>query len=99
MLRIEQVFPKTRHRWCLWHIMKKIPEKLKGYKECDSIKFQLQNFVYDFIDVHTFEIGWSSLIFKYNLKNNDWFKGLYEGRHKWTSCFVKDYFWDGMSTK
>jgi len=25
---IECVFPNTRHRWGLWHIMKKIPEKL-----------------------------------------------------------------------
>ncbi|KAI5421367.1 hypothetical protein KIW84_044980 [Lathyrus oleraceus] len=28
---IELVFPITRHRWCLWHIMKKIPKKLSGY--------------------------------------------------------------------
>ena len=24
------VFPKTRHRWCLWHIMKKVQKKLSG---------------------------------------------------------------------
>ena len=29
---IEVVFPNTRHWWCLWHIMKKLPEKLKRYK-------------------------------------------------------------------
>ena len=28
---IEIVFPNARHRWCLWHIMKKVPEKLQGY--------------------------------------------------------------------
>nr|XP_017227596.1 PREDICTED: protein FAR1-RELATED SEQUENCE 5-like [Daucus carota subsp. sativus] len=95
---IEQVFPKARHRWCLWHIMKKIPEKLKGYKEYDSIKFQLQNVVYDSIDIDTFEIGWSSMISKFNLENNDWLNGLYEGRHRWIPCFVKDCFWAGMST-
>ncbi|XP_017247535.2 protein FAR1-RELATED SEQUENCE 5-like isoform X1 [Daucus carota subsp. sativus] len=95
---IEKVFPNARHRWCLWHIMKKIPEKLKGYKEYDSIKFQLQNIVYDSIEVDTFELGWSSMISNYNLKNNDWLNRLYDGRHKWVPCFVKDCFWAGMST-
>ncbi|XP_028054082.1 uncharacterized protein LOC114258328 [Camellia sinensis] len=37
----------ARHRWCLWHIMKKIPEKLRGYSQYEAIKFALQNAVYD----------------------------------------------------
>ena len=32
---IEIVFPYAQHRWCLWHIMKKMPNKFKGYKEYD----------------------------------------------------------------
>jgi len=35
---IEIVFPNTRHWWCLWHTIKKIPEKLQGYTHYKRIK-------------------------------------------------------------
>ncbi|KAH9770971.1 putative lysophospholipase BODYGUARD 4 [Citrus sinensis] len=35
---IEHVFLTTRHRWCLWHIMKKVPEKLGAFKEREDAK-------------------------------------------------------------
>ena len=44
---VEVVFPESRYRWCLWHIMKKIPEKLGGYDEYDRIKVAVGNAVYD----------------------------------------------------
>ncbi|KAH9723117.1 protein FAR1-RELATED SEQUENCE [Citrus sinensis] len=34
---IENVFPITRHRWCLWHIMKKVPKKLGAFKEHEEM--------------------------------------------------------------
>lgn len=35
---IEIFFPDARHRWCLCHIMKKIPEKLKDMLNVRSSK-------------------------------------------------------------
>ncbi|KAH9730149.1 protein FAR1-RELATED SEQUENCE [Citrus sinensis] len=67
---IENVFPTTRHRWCLRHIMKKVPEKLGAFKEREE----------------------------YDLWDNDWLNGLYEERHRWVPCYLKGYFWAGMST-
>ncbi|KAA8524958.1 hypothetical protein F0562_011404 [Nyssa sinensis] len=95
---IEKVFPNTRHRWCLWHIMKKIPEKLKGYKQYESIKFILQKAVYDTLSPNEFECSWNSMIEKYKLHGNEWLLGMYTERHRWVPAFVKDNFWAGMST-
>ncbi|XP_039686629.1 protein FAR-RED IMPAIRED RESPONSE 1-like [Medicago truncatula] len=40
---IEVVFPKARHRWCLWHLMKKIPEKFGRHSDYESIKTLLHD--------------------------------------------------------
>ncbi|CAL9001341.1 unnamed protein product [Prunus brigantina] len=95
---IAKVFPKTRHRLCLWHIMKKVPEKLKSYKKYESIRLSLDNIVYDSLTRYEFEERWVEMIAKYGLHNNDWLNSIYEERHHWVPIFVKNNFWAGMST-
>ncbi|KAH9751515.1 protein FAR1-RELATED SEQUENCE [Citrus sinensis] len=95
---IEVVFPHARHRWCLWHIMKKLPEKLKGYKKYEVIKLTMQNIVYDSLIPSDFDDRWMVFIEKYNLHNNEWLQNLYDERQHWVPAYVKDIFWAGMST-
>uniref|UniRef100_A0A8I6YBD9 Protein FAR1-RELATED SEQUENCE n=1 Tax=Hordeum vulgare subsp. vulgare TaxID=112509 RepID=A0A8I6YBD9_HORVV len=95
---IEEVFPYARHRWCIWHIMKKIPEKLSGYEKYENIKYTLSNVVYDSLTKHAFDEGWVKMINKYDLQDNDWLDGLYSERYRWAPAYVKDTFWAGMSS-
>ena len=95
---IQIVFPKARHRWCLWHILKKLPEKFKGYREYKSIKFCLKNVVYDSLTKEEFEERWGRFIEKYHLESHEWLLELYNERYYWVPAFVKDTFWAGMST-
>jgi hypothetical protein len=39
---IAKDFPNTRHKFCLWHIMGKLPEKFGAHAECSDIKSALQ---------------------------------------------------------
>ncbi|XP_052289871.1 protein FAR-RED IMPAIRED RESPONSE 1-like [Citrus sinensis] len=55
---IENVFPTIRHRWCLWHIMKKVPEKLGAFKEREGIISSLLSTVYDSLSSDAFEEAW-----------------------------------------
>ena len=78
---IQIVFPKARHRWCLWHILKKMPEKFKRYREYISIKFCLKNVVYDSLTKEEFEERWGRFIEKYDLKSHEWLLELYNERY------------------
>ncbi|XP_022888418.1 protein FAR-RED IMPAIRED RESPONSE 1-like isoform X1 [Olea europaea var. sylvestris] len=95
---IQIVFPNTKHRWCLWHIMKKLPEKFGYHVDKGSIFSAIHGLVYDSQMVEEYEEGWRSMINTYDLHNNDWLSGLYENRDCWVPCFLKTTFWAGMST-
>uniref|UniRef100_A0A8I6XIR3 Protein FAR1-RELATED SEQUENCE n=1 Tax=Hordeum vulgare subsp. vulgare TaxID=112509 RepID=A0A8I6XIR3_HORVV len=95
---IGEVFPLARHRWCIWHIMKKIPEKLSGYEKYENIKYTLSNAVYDSLTKHDFDEAWLHMIEKYDLHDNEWLGGLYGNRNLWVPAYVKDTFWAGMSS-
>ncbi|XP_014511456.1 protein FAR-RED IMPAIRED RESPONSE 1-like [Vigna radiata var. radiata] len=95
---IEEVFPKTKHRWCLWHIMKKIPEKFQGHKNYVGIKCYIKVVVYESASAIDFDSGWKRLLTTHGLENNDWLCNLYEERGKWVPCYLKNHFWADMST-
>ncbi|WVY95348.1 hypothetical protein V8G54_034436 [Vigna mungo] len=95
---IELVFPNTRHRWCLWHIMKKIPEKLQGYADYKDIKRELKQVVYNSNSVHSFVYGWERMITIFSLQTNEWLSSLYEERSRWVPCYLRNTFWADMST-
>ncbi|GLT53007.1 hypothetical protein SLA2020_263070 [Shorea laevis] len=90
------VFPTTRHRYCIWHILKKIPEKFRAHLQYDDIKSALRRCVYESQSCDEFEAGWQTLLESYNLKDNDWLRGLYNERTFWVPCYLKDVFWAGM---
>ncbi|XP_040994232.1 protein FAR1-RELATED SEQUENCE 1-like [Juglans microcarpa x Juglans regia] len=56
---------KTRHRFCLWHILKKDPEKLGSYAAYRSgLKTQLMKCVYNTQTIEEFEKCWASYLVK-----------------------------------
>ncbi|KAF5470849.1 hypothetical protein F2P56_011337 [Juglans regia] len=78
------VFPKARHRFCLWHILKKVPEKLCSYSSYKTgMKNALMKCVYDTQLVDEFEKCWDQLINTYNLHENAWLQSLYVERDHW----------------
>ncbi|XP_021719413.1 protein FAR-RED IMPAIRED RESPONSE 1-like [Chenopodium quinoa] len=52
---LAEVMPNTRHRWCIWHIMRKFPEKLGKCALYDDFKNPLKNIIYDSFTVEEFQ--------------------------------------------
>ncbi|XP_022873215.1 protein FAR-RED IMPAIRED RESPONSE 1-like [Olea europaea var. sylvestris] len=95
---IQIVFSNTKHRWCLWHILKKLPQKFEFHVDKTSIFSTIHGLVYDSQFIEEFEKGWLEMIETYNLQDNEWLLGLYENRSHWVPCYLRTTFWAMMST-
>ncbi|KAL1186092.1 hypothetical protein V6Z11_A01G155900 [Gossypium hirsutum] len=96
---VVEAFPDSRHCFCLWHILSKIPEKL------GNVLGQHENFMAKFDECisksymdEQFEKKWLELVDAFNLRNNLWFQSLYEDRKKWVPTYMRGVFLAGMST-
>jgi len=95
---IKVVSLNTRHRWCLWHIMKNLLEKLKGYKEYQSIKYALSCVVYELLTMAVFVGNWCAFVLKFDLVDKEWLAPLFSEHERWVHCFLKHHFWVDMFT-
>ncbi|CAL1380852.1 unnamed protein product [Linum trigynum] len=93
---IEKFFPDARHRWCIWHILKKVPQKLGSHDMFDELCNTLKKCVYEPLSIEEFEESWKNMIIEFNLENNEWLEELYQLAPKWIPVFVNDTFWAGM---
>lgn len=95
---VAEVFLGVRHRLCLYHIMRRVPEKLREFSAYKEIKKALKKAAYDSLKVEEFEENWSDMIERYKLEDCEWLSSLYKNRHSWVPVFLKDTFWAGLST-
>ncbi|XP_076926445.1 protein FAR1-RELATED SEQUENCE 5-like [Bidens hawaiensis] len=71
---IASVFPNTRHRLCMWHIMKKVADKV-GDDLCnnENFKSRLCNIVWmDSISPFKFKEKWQAIMVEFELDKNKW---------------------------
>ncbi|XP_021738228.1 protein FAR-RED IMPAIRED RESPONSE 1-like [Chenopodium quinoa] len=52
---LAEVMPNTRHRWCIWHILKKFPKKLGKCALYNDFKNPLKNVIYDNFTIDEFQ--------------------------------------------
>ncbi|KAL5719989.1 hypothetical protein ACHQM5_012705 [Ranunculus cassubicifolius] len=96
---VARVFPDTRHRFCLWHITKKFPEKFRQViKKNESFHDELKLIISGSYRVKDFEDAWKAHFLKYNLHEDSWVIELFDMRSKWVPVFHLNTFYAGMNT-
>ncbi|XP_025611978.1 protein FAR1-RELATED SEQUENCE 5-like [Arachis hypogaea] len=89
---IELCMPTTIHRWYIWHIMKKIPHKLNGYKRHEEIEQKMSHVVWNTYTKEAFDRKWNDFLTKYSLGGNKWFSELYKDQHIWILVYLDHHF-------
>lgn len=97
-LAITQVFPRTRHRFCKWHILKECQEKLSHVLfEHPNFEAELHKCVNLTESIEEFESCWLSLIDRYDLVEHEWLQTIYADRRQWIPVYLRDTFFAEMS--
>ncbi|XP_021735088.1 protein FAR-RED IMPAIRED RESPONSE 1-like [Chenopodium quinoa] len=95
---LAEVMPNTVHRWCLWHIMSKIPEKLGKCALYQEFINPLKELVYESFNPEEFQTRWAEFIAEYKLEDNEWLQSLHKESRMWVPAYMKEFFWAGMKT-
>jgi hypothetical protein len=75
---ISKILPDTTHRLCMWHIMDKVPEKVRpSLREDQDFWDRLNSCVWGSETLEEFESNWSSFINDFQLNGNEWFSIRY----------------------
>jgi hypothetical protein len=83
----------------LWHILQKVPEHFAHiYNKYPSFQVDFHHCINDTLTIEEFELEWSLLVSKYELKENDWLNKLYMRREKWVPAYLQNSVCASMST-
>jgi hypothetical protein len=81
---IAQVLPTTVHRFCMWHIMDKVPEKVgPSIREDEEFWVRFGKCVWGSEDPDEFVSEWNAIMTKYGLMKNEWSSTKFDMRHSW----------------
>ncbi|XP_056692522.1 protein FAR1-RELATED SEQUENCE 5-like [Spinacia oleracea] len=97
-IAIQNVFQNAEHRFCMWHIMKKMPDKI-GRIICQDTEFlsKICACVWSLeIEPSEFEDKWKKVLIEFHLEGHDWLRQLFEMRHMWIPAYFRDLFMGGI---
>lgn len=94
-----EVFPESGHRFCIWHVLQKMPLYL-GWNSRVNPNFmaELKICIYRSLEINEFELKWQNLMQKYGLVEDEWMTSLFEDRRQWVPVYINDTLFAGMTS-
>ncbi|XP_031736288.1 protein FAR1-RELATED SEQUENCE 1 isoform X2 [Cucumis sativus] len=97
---IAEELPDSCHCYCLWDIYGKIPERLSHViRQDENFMLMFDECVFRSWSIELFEKQWQTLVDRFELSHNSWFKSLYADRSRWIPAYMKNIFLAGISTR
>ncbi|KAK9713123.1 hypothetical protein RND81_06G004500 [Saponaria officinalis] len=90
---VRSVFKKSRHCFCMWHIMGKVTDKV-GSSICRDTDFlsRLCSIVWDSdLEPFEFEEKWTELMNDFEMVDHSWFSAMFSIRKKWIPAYHRDF--------
>ncbi|XP_042490703.1 protein FAR1-RELATED SEQUENCE 5-like isoform X1 [Macadamia integrifolia] len=96
---VEHMLPGTRHRFCLWNIMRNATKMLPHtFNARAGFARDFSNCLYQGETVEEFQSNWEIMLQRYDLRSNQWVMKLYENRERWAPIYTRDVFCAPMYT-
>lgn len=95
---VSQVFPESRHCISKWHVLREGQEKLAHVCHAHpNFQVELYNSINLTETIEEFELSWSAILDKYDLRGHDWLQSLYNARAQWVPVYFRDSFFAATS--
>nr|XP_027190196.1 protein FAR-RED ELONGATED HYPOCOTYL 3 isoform X5 [Cicer arietinum] len=96
---ISDIFPSACHCVCLWHILGKVSENLAPViKKHVNFMAKFEKCIFRSLTSDDFDNRWEKILDRFELRQDECMRSLYEDRKLWAPTFMKDVFLGGMST-
>ncbi|XP_019190767.1 PREDICTED: protein FAR1-RELATED SEQUENCE 5-like [Ipomoea nil] len=93
-----RVFKEAKHRFCMWHIMSKVGDKVgPSLSKNESFRSKLNSVVWShYLEPAEFDHQWKVVMEEFGLLEHSWFVKMYDLRHLWIPAYFSDVSMNGL---
>jgi len=96
---IQEVFPKSNHRLCVWHNYQNAAKHLNHvFHSSNHFAYDLGNCVYDYEDEDEWLDAWNNMLKEYDLLDNEWLTEIFSVKEKWAMVYGRHMFTTDMKS-